>query len=68
MRIWILNIFLYYFQEDLEKFRALRIVVRIGSGVDNIDVKVAECVDYYKPSLTFFWFYGSTIAAIRIRQ
>jgi hypothetical protein len=27
-------------QEDLEKFRALRIVVRIGSGVDNIDVKV----------------------------
>ena len=28
-------------QEDLEKFRALRIVVRIGSGFDNIDVKSA---------------------------
>ena len=26
--------------KDLEKFKALRIVVRIGSGVDNIDVKV----------------------------
>ena len=24
----------------MEKFRALRIVVRIGSGFDNIDVKV----------------------------
>jgi len=28
-------------KEDLEKFKALRIVVRIGSGVDNIDVKAA---------------------------
>uniref|UniRef100_A0A1I7XME7 2-Hacid_dh_C domain-containing protein n=1 Tax=Heterorhabditis bacteriophora TaxID=37862 RepID=A0A1I7XME7_HETBA len=28
-------------REDLEKFKALRIVVRIGSGCDNIDVKAA---------------------------
>ena len=28
-------------KEDLEKLKALRIVVRIGSGVDNIDVKAA---------------------------
>jgi C-terminal binding protein len=28
-------------KEDLEKFKNLRIVVRIGSGVDNIDVKAA---------------------------
>ena len=28
-------------KEDLEKFKALRIIVRIGSGVDNIDVKAA---------------------------
>ena len=28
-------------KEDLEKFKSLRIVVRIGSGVDNIDVKAA---------------------------
>merc|ERR1712130_907697 len=28
-------------KEDLEKFKALRIVVRIGSGGDNIDVKAA---------------------------
>lgn len=27
-------------KEDLEKFKTLRIIVRIGSGVDNIDVKV----------------------------
>ena len=34
--------FLFYSltKEDLEKFKNLRIVVRIGSGVDNIDVKV----------------------------
>ncbi|EDW97180.1 C-terminal-binding protein isoform X5 [Drosophila suzukii] len=28
-------------KEDLEKFKALRIIVRIGSGTDNIDVKAA---------------------------
>lgn len=32
-------------KEDLEKFKTLRIIVRIGSGVDNIDVKVT--VDAY---------------------
>jgi len=29
-------------KEDLEKFKTLRIIVRIGSGVDNIDVKVCN--------------------------
>ncbi|CAG2102530.1 unnamed protein product [Medioppia subpectinata] len=28
-------------KEDLEKFKALRIIVRIGSGVDNVDIKAA---------------------------
>lgn len=28
-------------KEDLEKFKTLRIIVRIGSGVDNVDVKAA---------------------------
>lgn len=28
-------------KEDLEKFKVLRIIVRIGSGVDNIDIKAA---------------------------
>lgn len=32
-------------KEDLEKFKNLRIVVRIGSGVDNIDVKVRNEMD-----------------------
>lgn len=34
-------------KEDLEKFKALRIIVRIGSGVDNIDVKVSEMYNIY---------------------
>ena len=29
-------------KEDLEKFKQLRIVVRIGSGLDNIDYKVSR--------------------------
>ena len=32
-------------KEDLDKFKQLRIVVRIGRGVDNIDSKV----------IFFFW-------------
>lgn len=28
-------------KEDLEKFKVLRIIVRIGSGTDNIDIKAA---------------------------
>ncbi|XP_030842224.1 C-terminal-binding protein 1 isoform X2 [Strongylocentrotus purpuratus] len=28
-------------REDLEKFKALRIIVRIGSGFDNVDIKAA---------------------------
>ncbi|KAH7641173.1 C-terminal binding protein isoform X1 [Dermatophagoides farinae] len=28
-------------KEDLEKFKALRIIVRIGSGIDNVDIKAA---------------------------
>lgn len=31
-------------KEDLGKFKTLRIIVRIGSGVDNIDVKVSVSV------------------------
>jgi len=34
-------------KEDLEKFKTLRIIVRIGSGVDNIDVKVIDIQFYY---------------------
>lgn len=28
-------------REDLEKFKSLKIIVRIGSGIDNIDIKAA---------------------------
>ena len=31
-------------KEDLEKFKQLRIVVRIGSGIDNIDHKVRTVI------------------------
>lgn len=34
-------------KEDLEKFKTLRIIVRIGSGVDNIDVKAAGELGWY---------------------
>ena len=33
-------------KEDLEKFKQLRIVVRIGSGLDNIDYKVSSTQQY----------------------
>ena len=28
-------------KEDLEKFKSLRMIVRIGSGVDNVDLTAA---------------------------
>lgn len=28
-------------RDDLEKFKGLRVIVRIGSGFDNVDVKAA---------------------------
>lgn len=35
-------------KDDLDKFKALRIIVRIGSGVDNVDIKAAgELGKYY---------------------
>ena len=42
-------------KEDLEKFKGLRIVVRIGSGVDNIDVKVSWRINYVKFYLIYFY-------------
>ncbi len=28
-------------REDLKKFKALRVIVRLGTGIDNVDVKAA---------------------------
>lgn len=28
-------------RDDLEKFKGLRVIVRIGSGFDNVDIKAA---------------------------
>lgn len=45
-------------REDLKKFKGLRVVVRMGSGIDNVDVKAAGelgltlsslCVSYQWP-------------------
>lgn len=44
-------------KEDLEKFKTLRIIVRIGSGVDNIDVKVCAFYVSYIISIIFFFTY-----------
>lgn len=45
-------------KEDLEKFKTLRIIVRIGSGVDNIDVKVLCNLNllflYIFPNIVFY--------------
>lgn len=38
-------------REDLEKFKALRIIVRIGSGFDNIDIKSAGDLGRAQPWL-----------------
>ena len=35
-------------KEDLEKFKQLRIVVRIGSGLDNIDYKVSKILSEFR--------------------
>lgn len=43
-------------KEDLEKFKTLRIIVRIGSGVDNIDVKVWFTIILYNKKTTKFIF------------
>lgn len=37
-------------REDLEKFKALRIIIRIGSGYDNIDIKAAGELGMSAPS------------------
>lgn len=40
-------------REDLEKFKALRIIVRIGSGFDNIDIKSAGDLGRALPGSSF---------------
>ena len=43
-------------KEDLEKFKSLRVIVRIGSGYDNVDVKSAgELGMYCHNSQTATW-------------
>lgn len=40
----VVGVMMYYIiifiREDLEKFKVLRVIVRIGSGYDNVDIKV----------------------------
>ena len=38
-------------REDLEKFKALKVIVRIGSGFENIDIKAAAEMGRF-----LFWF------------
>lgn len=44
-------------REDLEKFKALRIIVRIGSGYDNIDIKSAGELGRNKLAINSFFFF-----------
>ena len=34
-------------KEDLDKFKSLRVIIRIGSGYDNVDVKAAGEMGQY---------------------
>lgn len=34
-------------RDDLDKFKSLRIIVRIGSGFDNVDIKAAAELGMY---------------------
>lgn len=34
-------------KEDLDKFKSLRVIIRIGSGYDNVDVKAAGEMGVY---------------------
>ena len=36
-------------RDDLDKFKGLRIIVRIGSGYDNVDIKAAAELGWYLP-------------------
>lgn len=38
-------------REDLKKFKALRVIVRMGTGIDNVDVKAAG-----EAGKTLVWF------------
>lgn len=49
-------------KDDLEKFKTLRIIVRIGSGVDNIDVKVSLLSSSLKCARTFLSFQLSILS------
>mgnify|MGYP002051148265 CR=1 FL=1 len=50
-------------KEDLEKFKQLRIVVRIGSGIDNIDHKVSRL--YFFNDFGRFRFLSFLIKCVR---
>jgi len=40
-------------RQDLEKFKALRVIVRIGSGYDNVDIKSAAELGMMMPCRLF---------------
>lgn len=46
-------------RDDLEKFKGLRVIVRIGSGFDNVDIKAAAELGE--------WFLRQTRAAMSSR-
>lgn len=41
-------------REDLEKFKALKLVVRVGTGVDNVDLKAAADMGWFMEILSAF--------------
>ena len=42
-------------REDLKKFKSLRVVVRLGTGIDNIDVKAAGEMGESRDTVIWGW-------------
>ncbi len=43
-------------RDDLDKFKGLRVIVRIGSGFDNVDIKAAaELGEFCSCDMKWFW-------------
>ncbi|KTF77919.1 hypothetical protein cypCar_00035602 [Cyprinus carpio] len=53
-------------REDLEKFKALRIIIRIGSGYDNIDIKAAG--ELVKALSVNTWLYQALREGTRVQS
>jgi len=48
-------------REDLKKFKALRVIVRLGTGIDNVDIKAAGELSMHTAMLLSTTFLNATV-------